>query len=600
MKRRANNLNIIGSTRVPGFPAMIAPSMAAFLGPTQNRIFHDITEATYEMARKTLTRFTTHVWKSLASTSGGNFETFSVAALNPYLPIDVNSSKIMLGKGINSAVPISKKNPPDAATQAFMLIGGDYYTVNMLVPTAILEKWPVAKGENFAQADYVRVIPPRPGNNSKGIYKVKIIELKNGLTHKIMGEEEEAQMMRESDTITEWYQALGKKVEIERFYCPSVASNARAYASTHVSANINFITVAALSKIIQVPLEKMMALSTERLKYTQALTDRIKEIDQRTLKFLDNADKNLVLQQLREITPTTLGLAPNKQNITSGKNYPARRLKVIEYMIIRATLLRKLMGKLSDEERKNVKRKIQDITVLILQNDKPPGAEPVLTNNVRTRLKTVFPGGKAVRVLKLPEHSFEEWVFERSEYLKENFSNLPVWPTGWTSSERIYPFVPTKEERVLIDRVQTAFRRRTLTGNNVNFIVRSVPKRGVLSNSFKSYFAAKIQALRNKINSKKNSNMNLNIPISGIDFVNNNTNNEVSTVSKTLSNKILNIAVANKKLPLMAAYQKLLTANVNKPRLKNALMTLNTSRLNGGSQQYIRNLASGLNINNNQ
>jgi hypothetical protein len=598
MKRRSNN-NIAGGIRENiGFPAMVAPSMAEYLGPTQGRIFHDITEATYEMARKTLTKFTTHVWKSLASTSGGNFETFSVAALNPYLPIDVNSSKIMLGKGIDPSLPISRKNPPDPATQAFMLVGGDYYTVNMIVPSEILEKWPAGKGENFAQADYVRVIPPRPGNSA--IYKVKIIELKNGLGHKIMGIEEENQMMRESDTIIGWYNSLGKKVEIERFYCPSVAANAQMYASTHVSAYINFITVGALSKIIGVPLEKMMALSQERLRYTQALTDRIKEIDQRTLKFLESSDKNLVLQQLRELTPATLGLNSNKQqNITSGRNYPARRLKVVEYMIIRYTLLRKLMGKNSEEEKKQIRRKIQDITVLILQTDKPPGAVPVLKNNMRSNLKSTFTRGKAVRVAKIPEHSFEEWVFERSEYLKEKFPNLQAWPLQFNKTERIYPFIPTSQEQVLINRVEGAFRRRTITGNNVNSIVKSIPKRGVLSASFKAYFESKIKSLRNKINSKKNANMNLEIPISGIEFVNNNANNEVSTVSKTLSNKILNIATANKKIPLEAAYQRLLINNINKSTLKNSLLTLNTSRLNGASQQYIRNLSSGLNLNNN-
>ena len=93
--------------------------------------------------------------------------------------------------------------------------------------------------------------------------------------------------------------------------------------------------------------------------------------------------------------------------------------------------------------------------------------------------------------------------------------------------------------------------------------------------------------------------MNLEIPISGIEFVNNNSNNEVSTVSKTLSNRILNIATTNKKIPLQAAYQRLLNSHVNKSTLKNALMTLNTSRLNGASQQYIRNLSAGLNLNNN-
>jgi hypothetical protein len=106
-----NKRNVVSSMRVPGVPAIFAPSMAAYLGPTQGRIFHDITEATNEMVKRTLTRFSTHAWKSLASTSGGNFETFSVAVMNPYLPMDLNNAGVMLGLGVNPTQPISKKTP---------------------------------------------------------------------------------------------------------------------------------------------------------------------------------------------------------------------------------------------------------------------------------------------------------------------------------------------------------------------------------------------------------------------------------------------------------------------------------------------------------
>lgn len=548
--------------RIPGVPAIFAPSMAAYLGPTQGRIFHDITEATNEMVKRTLTRFSTHAWKSLASTSGGNFETFSVAVMNPYLPMDLNNAGVMLGLGVNPTQPISKKNPPDEKTQAFMLTGGDYYTVNMKIPLKIQEEWPDAKGAD-AQADYVRVIPP---TNPRGNYKVKIIEFKNGLTHLEMADEEAAQMMKETAAITEWYKSLGKNVEIERFYCPAAATDARAYGSTHISPYVHFITVSGLSKIIQVPLAQMRNFTRYRTTYTQALTQKLAEIERRTLKFLEETDKELVLNRLRQITPKNLGLNNNNENLASGRNYPQRRLTVVKYMIIRSTLLRKLKGTVSAEEEKQLSRKLRHVTQLILEANKPFNvSEQVLTNKARSNLITSL-GGRGSKTPEIPDTSFEDLVLERREYLKETYPNLPEWPSNFEASEIIKPIIFSKNEEAINSRLATLSRKKTITHENINAVIRTTQGRVAnrLSNHFKMYFQSKINKFRTIANTNKvQVNTSKKRAISNLVYnSNSNTeNNEVVSTSKKveLSTNVLNSIINSENFE--AQYSEFLKAH---------------------------------------
>ena len=583
-RRRLNiEPDIISSVRIPGFPAMLAPSMAAYLGPTQGRIFHDITEATNEMVRRTLTRFSTHAWKSLASTSGGDFETFSVAVMNPYLPMDLNNSGVMLGKGVNPLKPISKQNKPDSKTQAFMLIGGDYYTVNMKIPLHIQERWPDAKGDD-AQADYMRVIPPiRTGDK----YKIKIIEFKNGLTQSIMADEEAAQMMKETETMMEWYKALGKDVEIERFYCPAVATNARAYGSTHVSPYVHFITVSGLAKIIQVPLQKMRNFTRLRTTYTQALTRKLDEIEKRTLQFIEDTDKADVLNRLRQITPKNLGLNNNNAgNLSSGRNYPTRRLAVVKYMIIRAALMRKLRSGVPDIEKKQINKKLRHVTQLILATDKPANvSEQILTNNTRALLKAAL-GGTASRAPVIPDTSFEDLVFERREYLKEMYPNLPEWPS-LEPSEIIPPIVFSKNESTINARLATTSRKKAVTHANIDEIIKTTTNPRIanrLTPQFRMYFNSKINKLRKMANTNKVSvNVNKHRQISGVTYTNNNSNNETTSAPPKVvaSNKNAYIAAIANRNNFPTAYAEFLTKNIPAGNLRQKLVELATTNATG-------------------
>ena len=506
---------------------MVAPSMAAFLGPTQGRIFHDITEATDEMVRRTVTKFVTHAWKSLASTSGANFENFSVAVMNPYLPLDLNNMSIKLGAGVNPSLPISKKNKPDAITQAFMLTGGDFYTVNMIIPPEIVERWPYGKGEFEAQADYMRVIPPE---KPKEPFQVKIVEFKNGLTQLEMADEEEAQMMKETETIEKWYDALGKKVVIERFYCPAVATNAKSYGSTHISTYTNFITIAGLAKIIQVPLDKMRDFTRYRVEYTKALTEKMNAIQERTLHFLETADASTVLAQLRQLTPQQLGLNVNTTgNLAAGRNYPGRRLSVVKYMIIRSTLLRKLKAaNIRVDEKKQLERKLQHVTQILLETDKPaPVSETVLTPNARKYLKETL-RGKAITNLTLQEGTFQDLLIERKEYLEETYPTLPVWPTNFTESELIRPITFTKEEQVIDERLTKLARKKAITNADIVAVVQTtLNPRLKLSNHFRLYFKSKIQKFKNLANEGKvKAPKNARPVISQVVYGSNSNNNE--------------------------------------------------------------------------
>jgi len=582
---------IISSIRVPGFPAMLAPSMAAYLGPTQSHIFQNISEATDEMVRRTVSKFITHGWKSLASTSGGDFETFSVAVMNPYLPVDMNNLGIKLGYGMDPTKPISKKNKPDSKTQAFLLTGGDFYTVNMIIPNHIVERWPRAKGEFEAQADYVRVIPPKDPRSN--LYKVKIIEFKNGLTHLEMAEEEEAQMMKESEAITEWYASLGKKVEIERFYCPAAATNAQTYRTTHISPNVNFITVSALSKIIQVPLNRMMEFTQYRTLYTKALTEKLNEIEKRTIKFLETADKSTVLANLRTLTPQKLGLnTSNSGNLSSGRNYPTRRLNVVKYMVIRSTLLRKMRGNITDEERRQLDTKLKRVTQLILEIDKPANvAEQVLESSVRNSLKASL-GGKAIRGNIKVDSVFEDWIIERKEYLEEKYSNLPEWPNDLTPSEIVRPISFSTNEKTLDDRLSSLFRKKTITHENINDAAKITARvQGKLSNNFKLYFNGKVRKLRNlanegKVPVVKNQRRN----ISGLSYGTNtnSNNNEVTSFNTSAINAIIRKIKSNmtrfKQNPI-PVFVELVQSHTN----ANIRRALNKRIANSGTNNGLKN-----------
>ena len=501
--------------------------------------------------------------------------------MNPYLPMDLNNSGVMLGKGVNPLKPISKQNKPDSKTQAFMLIGGDYYTVNMKIPLHIQERWPDAKGDD-AQADYMRVIPPMRSGDK---YKIKIIEFKNGLTHLEMADEEAAQMMKETETMMEWYKALGKDVEIERFYCPAAATNARAYGSTHVSPYVNFITVAGLAKIIQVPLQQMRNFTRLRTSYTQTLTRKLEEIEKRTLQFIEDTDKAEVLNRLRLITPKNLGLNNNAGNLSSGRNYPARRLAVVKYMIIRSSLLRKLRSGVPDIEKKQINKKLRHVTQLILATDKPANvSEQILTNNTRAFLKAALRGA-ASRTPIIPDTSFEDLVFERREYLKEMYPNLPDWPS-LEPSEIIRPIVFSKNESTVNARLTAAFRKKAVTHTNIEEIIKTTTNPRIanrLTPQFRLYFNSKINKLRKLANTNKVTvNKNKQRQISGLTYMNNNSNNETTSAAPVVaSNKNAYIAAIANRTNFAAAYAEFLTKNIPAGNLRQKLVELATTNPTG-------------------
>jgi hypothetical protein len=513
-----NNIGNINKVfRQPNASAVLSHGMAEYLRPLEGRskIFSDIREATNELVSRTLDKYKVHVWKSLPSTSGGNFEAFSVGGFSPYLPIDTNwkgwkGGSIYFGVVNNEKAP-AQSNPPDANTMAFLLDGGDFYTVNVLFPKSnkFWQNHPNGKGETFGQADYIRIIPPKQGGHT---FKVKIIEFKNGLTHLEMAIQEEGQMNRIADTIRAWYEALPSDsytwkprtrkpvVEVELYYCPAAATDASFYAGTHVSETVNFITLGALAKILAVDVETLKKYATIRARQNQLITNRLEEIKAKASTYLGALSTNK-LNALRKVTPRNLGIA--NATYTNGYNFSSRKINIIVLMIIRKALIMEYKSQPNEIKKQGIKLKLIDVTSQILTYDKVANnSQSILTAEARTALKTFLmrEGGQTSSKI---DTAFVQFVHYRREYL--NARNLPEWPSEFTTQEMV--------PRALFTKINQEYKRlfelanRITNSKKLNAEIKAIKnrtgqgagKRVPTSSAFKSYYAQRMRNLEAKL-----------------------------------------------------------------------------------------------------
>ena len=333
-----------------------------------------LTEPTSRQIRASVDSVISHIYKSLASTAGGNFEAFAAVERNPWLPMDLNGSGIKLGVGLNSTKPISKTNPPDEETQAFMLEGGHFYTVNMYVPQKIKNKWEGRGKGDDAQGDYYIVVPPVAPDD---MYRVYILEFKAGMTHLVMDISEEEQMLKEKEVIETWYAALKKKVTVELYYCPYLAGDAPPYRATHISGHVNYITLGALSKILGVSEDSMLHFAQVRSVFNEQFTKKAFAVRDLAIAKVQ-AENPLSLNQLQTLSAKSNFNVNFGPSVVSSGNYQERRRRIVQLLTRRKVVLQKLAQLGNASEGKDLGKELVNLTATILKLNRhpPPPAPP--------------------------------------------------------------------------------------------------------------------------------------------------------------------------------------------------------------------------------
>jgi len=370
---------------------MLSKPMANRLQGFINAPLARLTEPTSRQIRASVDAVISHIYKSLASTAGGNFEAFSAVARNPWLPMDLNGSGIMLGKGHDSSKPISKTNPPDEETQAFMLEGGHFYTVNMYVPQKIKNKWEGRGKGDDAQGDYYIVVPPEAPT---GTYNVYILEFKAGMTHLKMDISEEEQMLKEKEVVETWYRALGKSINVHLYYCPYLAGDAPPYRASHISGHVNYITLAGLSKILGISEDTMLHFAQVRSKFNEEFTKKAYAIRDLAIAKV-KAENPVSLNELKALSSKSNFNVNFGSSVASSGNYQTRRERIVRLLTRRSQVLSEI-NKLNAKNGQKLKSELVSLTATILKlNRYPPGRPtpankppmiPVLANNSYTRM----------------------------------------------------------------------------------------------------------------------------------------------------------------------------------------------------------------------
>lgn len=382
---------IVGNLGKPNMRHMLSRAMANRLQQFMSNPLARITEPTSRQIRASVDSVISHIYKSLASTAGGNFEAFSAVARNPWLPMDLNGSGILLGKGQDSTKPISKTNPPDEETQAFMLEGGHFYTVNMYVPQKIKNEWEGRGKGDDAQGDYYIVVPPEVPS---GEYEVYILEFKAGMTHLVMDKTEEEQMLKEKKVVETWYKALGKRVNVKLYYCPYLAGDAPPYRERHISGNVNYITLSGLSKILGIREDDMIHFAQVRSKFNEEFTKKAYAIRDLAIAKVES-ENPLSLNQLQALSSKSNFNVNFGPSIASSGNYQERRARIIQLLTRRKRVLSQL-EQVNVKDGQSLKKELVNLTATILKlNRYPPGRPlpankpplvPVLANNSYTKM----------------------------------------------------------------------------------------------------------------------------------------------------------------------------------------------------------------------
>ena len=345
----------------PNMRHMLAPSMAARTQGFKNTPFGRMTEVSERQVVATVDSMVSHLYKSLASTKGGDFESFSAVMENPWLPMDLKEARIILGEGANPNRPISKTNPPDEKTNAFLLEGGHFYTVRMIVPKDIKNKF-VGKGKgDDAEGDYYIVIPPGPTENT---YKVHIIEFKTGMGHFKMDETEEDQMLKEKEVIEHWYRTIGKTVKVYMYYCPFLAGNAEVYAQEHRSSSINYITLSGLSKILNVPESTMEHYAKVRSNYNKKFTQNAFRLKNMVVTRIRKGEE-MSLDNMKKLSTINFGVNFGP-NVKFEGNYQKRRARLVK-LLTRRRLIKNAM-KQSNSTKKLMDQLVNVTKQILIEN----------------------------------------------------------------------------------------------------------------------------------------------------------------------------------------------------------------------------------------
>lgn len=598
---------------------MLSKPMANRINKFIKKPFEKLDEKVSRQIDGTVDAVVSHIYKSLASTAGGNFEAFAAVGKNPWLPIDLNGSSITLGRGQNSNLPVSipkggvAGNPPDEETQAFMTLGGHFYTVNMIVPQYIKDKW-VGRGKgDDAQGDYYIVVPP--SSSTGKTYNVYILEFKAGMSHLTMDIKEEQQMLKEKEVLELWYKSMGLSVNVHLYYCPYLTTNAALYRRRHTSANVNYVTLAGLSRILDIPIETMLKNASTRRNFTQNFTAKAHRIrDAATEKI--KTDPTISLDQLKAMESKADFNVDFNINVSSSGDYQQRRAFISQELIKRSKAIATMHNTPDVFKKEEIYDELMEITLKILLADRYPGGKPppglppkiaVLKNesylNLYNWLKKALNGKVIHDVPK--ETAFRTILEERKWFLSKTARGEYKFP-AIPDSEQLKPITPAQSLLYRAGNISSDVNNSTgqLSAINrkkvleVQQIIRNINKQKLTTRENKAEYAKVNQRIKQlfRVPFVGGTTARVKPPLGSSNLL---FGEQAPVISKTLSNKILNIAVSNKKIPLEAAYQRLLINNINKSTLKNALSKLNTSRLNGASQQYIRNLSSGLNLNNN-
>lgn len=409
--------SIVSNLGEPTMSHMLSKPMANRLQSFMTTPLARVTEPTSRQIRASVDSVISHIYKSLASTAGGNFESFSAVARNPWLPMDLNGSGILLGKGQDSTKPISNANPPDEETQAFMLEGGHFYTVNMYVPQKIKNKWDGRGKGDDAQGDYYIVVPPE---QPSGAYQIYILEFKAGMTHLVMDKSEEEQMLKEKEVLETWYKALGKNVNVQLYYCPYLAGDAPPYRASHISGHVNYVTLAGLSKILGISENDLIHFAQVRSKFNEEFTKKAYAIRDLAVAKVE-AENPLSLNQLQALSSKSNFNVNFGPPVASSGNYQERRARIVQLLTRRTRVLSQL-EQVNVKNGSNLKKELVNLTATILKLNRyppsrPPPANkppmvPVLSNNSYTRMLNWLRNANRTNARILPEETAFRTILE--------------------------------------------------------------------------------------------------------------------------------------------------------------------------------------------
>jgi hypothetical protein len=570
---------ILSNLGEPTMRHMLSKGMANRLQGFIRAPFARATEVSSRQIRGSVDAVISHIYKSLASTAGGNFEAFSAVARNPYLPIDLNGSGIMLGKGVDPGVPISKTNPPDEETQAFMLEGGHFYTVNMYVPDKIKQEWNGRGKGDDAQGDYYIVVPP---TTPDGTYEIHILEFKAGMSHLEMDIKEEEQMLKEKQVIETWYRAIGKSVKVSLYYCPYLAGDAPVYRDSHKSSHVNYITLSALSKILSISQDNLLHFAQVRSKFNEEFTKKAYAVRDLALAKI-KAEQPLSLNQIKALSSKSNFNVNFGPNISSTGNYQTRRARISQLLTRRKIILDKLENA-NAKTGQNLQKNLVSVTATILKLNRYPSPSnkspmlPVLANNSYTKMLNWLRTANLSNV-KLQEETAFRTILEERKYVVGKYTFPKLLP-----SEYIPPI--SRSERTLLNVLKKA-ENQTLTAKELETLHANFKtiNRGKLGSNNQ----AKLNALTPTILARYRSRHKTGVPESSKrkKQVNNNNNPinygnyffGIPTKKPALNKNAYLTSIANRS-DFAKAYSEFLTKNIPAGNLRQKLINLGAQTQN--------------------